>query len=74
MDAQEVVSQGRNIVSSVPERWYVNRQDINPVEKILAKIAGFHLPFKKPIGSTNKSNIYSPVASCANPIEFAILK
>jgi len=74
MHVQEVVGQGRNIVSSVSERWYMNRQDINPVEKILTKIARFHLSFKKPIRSTNKSNIDSPVASCANPIELAILE
>ena len=74
MHAQEVVRQGRNIVSSVSERRYVNRQDINPVEKILTKITRFHLSFKKPIRSANKSNIYSPVASRAYPIELAILQ
>jgi hypothetical protein len=74
MDTQEVISQDGNIVSSFSERWYVNRQDINPVEEILTKIAGFDLSFKKPIRSANKSNINSPVAGCTNPIELAILK
>jgi hypothetical protein len=74
MHAQEVVSQGGNIVYSVSERRYVNRQDINPVEEILTKIAGFHVSFKKPIRSTDKANIDSPVPSRANPIELAILK
>src|ERR1700730_11209091 len=74
MDAQKVVSQDRNIVSSLSERWDVNRQDANPVEEILTKITRLHLSFQKPIRSANKSNIYSPVASSANPIELAILK
>jgi hypothetical protein len=74
MDAQEIIGQDRNIVSSVSKRWDVNRQDTDPVEEILTKIASFHIPFQEPIRSANKSNIYSPVASSANPIELAILK
>src|ERR1700730_12361639 len=72
MDAQEIVSQDGNIVSSVSKRWNVNRQDTDPVEEILTKIASFHIPFQKPIRSANKSNIDSPVASSANPIDLAI--
>jgi len=74
LDPQEIVNQDGDIVSSVSERRYLNRQDINPVEKILAKIARLHLAFESAIRSANKANINSPVASSANPIELAILK
>src|SRR5262245_25293346 len=39
---QEMLHQQRNVVLSISKRWQLNRDDVQPVEQILAKLSFFH--------------------------------
>jgi hypothetical protein len=52
----------------------LNRQGIDAIEQILAKMARFHLSFEGAICGAYKANINSSVARGSDPAELTILK
>jgi hypothetical protein len=71
---QEVVGQSRDIIYSLSKKRQLNRQGIDAIEKILAKMARFHLSFEGAICGAYKANINSSVARGSDPAELTVLK
>src|SRR5271165_4670840 len=74
MLVQKVIDQRRHILKSLAKWRHMDRDDIKPVEKILAEPAGSHLIPQCPIGSGNYPNINFDGYSAPYPLKLTLLQ
>src|SRR5215470_9941182 len=70
----EVFDKQRNIVHSLAERGNRDGKDVQPVEKILAEVAGRYGGLEVTIGCRDHADIYRDRLIASHPLEFSLLQ
>ena len=72
--AHEELGQRRDVVLAVAQRRHLDRDDVEPVEQVLAELALLHHLAQVAVGRGDDAHVHAQRAGAAEPLELVLLE